>query len=68
MLGIEKTASIGEIRKAYKKLTSLLHPAKNSAPGSGEAFDSKIILKFLFLNINYNITCNNILFMFISVL
>ncbi|XP_060879681.1 uncharacterized protein LOC132951761 isoform X3 [Metopolophium dirhodum] len=38
MLNIKTTATIPEIKKAYKKLALLLHPDKNSAPGSGEVF------------------------------
>lgn len=41
MLNIKTTATIPEIKKAYKKLALLLHPDKNSAPESGEVFKSK---------------------------
>ncbi|XP_055380384.1 dnaJ homolog subfamily B member 14-like [Condylostylus longicornis] len=38
MLNITKEATDSEIKKAYKKIALLLHPDKNSAPGSSEAF------------------------------
>lgn len=38
VLGVTKEASDAEIKKAYKKLALVLHPDKNRAPGSAEAF------------------------------
>ncbi|CAM8975070.1 unnamed protein product [Rhodiola kirilowii] len=38
VLGLEKNCTIEEIRKAYKKLSLKVHPDKNKAPGSEEAF------------------------------
>uniref|UniRef100_A0A7N0TJU8 J domain-containing protein n=1 Tax=Kalanchoe fedtschenkoi TaxID=63787 RepID=A0A7N0TJU8_KALFE len=38
VLGLEKSCTIEEIRKAYKKLSLKVHPDKNKAPGSEEAF------------------------------
>ncbi|XP_050373108.1 chaperone protein dnaJ 49 [Argentina anserina] len=43
ILGVEKTCSVEEIRKAYRKLSLKVHPDKNKAPGSEEAF--KIVSK-----------------------
>ena len=38
ILAIEKTASDGEIKKAYRKLSLLTHPDKNGYEGADEAF------------------------------
>lgn len=38
ILGVEKTSSAEEIKRAYKKLSLKVHPDKNKAPGSDEAF------------------------------
>lgn len=38
ILGVNKDATDSDIKKAYKKLALQLHPDKNKAPGSGEAF------------------------------
>ncbi|EEF45548.1 chaperone protein dnaJ 49 [Ricinus communis] len=38
ILGVEKTSSVEDIRRAYRKLSLKVHPDKNKAPGSEEAF------------------------------
>ncbi|KAL4202754.1 hypothetical protein AMTRI_Chr02g222730 [Amborella trichopoda] len=43
ILGVEKSSSVEEIRRAYRKLSLKVHPDKNKAPGSEEAF--KIVSK-----------------------
>ncbi|KAL0368229.1 UNVERIFIED_CONTAM: Chaperone protein dnaJ 49 [Sesamum calycinum] len=38
IIGLERSCSVEEIRKAYRKLSLKVHPDKNKAPGSEEAF------------------------------
>ncbi|KAG7021811.1 Chaperone protein dnaJ 49, partial [Cucurbita argyrosperma subsp. argyrosperma] len=38
VLGLEKSCSTEDVRKAYRKLSLKVHPDKNNAPGSEEAF------------------------------
>ncbi|KAJ3676145.1 hypothetical protein LUZ60_003557 [Juncus effusus] len=40
ILGLQKTSTNEEIKKAYKKLSLKIHPDKNKAPGAEEAFKS----------------------------
>ena len=40
ILAIEKTASDGQIKKAYRKISLLTHPDKNGYSGADEAFKS----------------------------
>ncbi|KAL8136122.1 chaperone protein dnaJ 49-like [Apium graveolens] len=49
ILGLERSASVEDIRKAYRKLSLKVHPDKNKAPGAEEAF--KLVSKaFMCLN------------------
>ncbi|KAF6995558.1 hypothetical protein CFC21_012039 [Triticum aestivum] len=38
ILGVERTCSLEEIRKAYRRLSLKIHPDKNKAPGAEDAF------------------------------
>ncbi|KAJ4708286.1 Chaperone protein dnaJ 49-like [Melia azedarach] len=38
ILGVEKSCSVEDVRKAYRKLSLKVHPDKNKAPGAEEAF------------------------------
>jgi hypothetical protein len=41
ILGVEKSSTDGEIKKAYRKLSLLTHPDKNGYEGADEAFKSE---------------------------
>lgn len=53
ILGIEKTSSVEDVRKAYRKLSLKVHPDKNKAPGSEEAF-KKVSKAFQCLSVDEN--------------
>lgn len=44
ILAVQKTATDGEIKKAYRKLSLLTHPDKNGYDGADEAFKSTLII------------------------
>lgn len=53
ILGLEKTCSVEDVRKAYRKLSLKVHPDKNKAPGSEEAF-KKVSKAFQCLSVEEN--------------
>lgn len=53
ILGLEKSCSVEDVRKAYRKLSLKVHPDKNKAPGSEEAF-KKVSKAFQCLSVDEN--------------
>ena len=49
ILGVNKTSTDTELKKAYRKLALAFHPDKNNAPGASEAFK---VINFTFFSLH----------------
>lgn len=49
-LGLTHAATKEEVNKAYKRLAAVVHPDKNRAPGSEEAFKALVAARTALIN------------------